>query len=312
MNLSLFISTLFFFLAPELTEAKTHSDPTERANQLNEVLGQRKPPKLVSIKKRTNIGKTKISRVKISSPSVLSAADEIEASFTYYQTPGENKEVVFLLSPIFGITPMDHWIAINLARFGVNTVISYYGQDTKSIDEIPAGIVKSMQAQMSIVDWVAQREEVDSSRFGMAGISLGGIRTAFIMGADPRMKAATIVVGGGNFADILTDSGSYAVKLIRRQHMKAESISDKEEYRQRVNEVLNARISDLLWDQDGSKFQLYLDRRDRFVPSSSQEYLEAILPEARVTWTNIGHIAAAGKFASSEVKVMLDFMREHW
>lgn len=43
---------------------------------------------------------------------------------------------------------------------------------------------------MRTVDYLTSRPEVDPRRIGCLGLSLGGIRTAYLIGADPRIKAA--------------------------------------------------------------------------------------------------------------------------
>ncbi len=43
------------------------------------------------------------------------------------------------------------------------------------------------------VDYLCSRPEVDASRIGCAGLSIGGLRTAHLIAADPRIKAACVV-----------------------------------------------------------------------------------------------------------------------
>jgi dienelactone hydrolase len=43
------------------------------------------------------------------------------------------------------------------------------------------------------VDYLASRPEVDPKRLGCLGLSIGGLRTAHLIGLDPRIKAAVVV-----------------------------------------------------------------------------------------------------------------------
>jgi dienelactone hydrolase len=43
------------------------------------------------------------------------------------------------------------------------------------------------------VDYLASRPEVDPSRLGCLGLSIGGLRTAHLIGVDPRIRAACVV-----------------------------------------------------------------------------------------------------------------------
>ena len=46
---------------------------------------------------------------------------------------------------------------------------------------------------MRSVDYLCSRPEVDASRIGCVGLSIGGLRTAHLIAADPRIKAACVV-----------------------------------------------------------------------------------------------------------------------
>jgi dienelactone hydrolase len=53
---------------------------------------------------------------------------------------------------------------------------------------------------MRAVDFLASRPEVDPARLGCVGLSLGGIRAAHLVAADPRLKAACITCWMTEFA----------------------------------------------------------------------------------------------------------------
>jgi hypothetical protein len=45
---------------------------------------------------------------------------------------------------------------------------------------------------MRTVDYLLTRPDVDPQRIGAAGLSIGGLRTAHLIAADPRIKAASV------------------------------------------------------------------------------------------------------------------------
>ena len=49
------------------------------------------------------------------------------------------------------------------------------------------------------LDYLAKRPDVDPSRMGIAGISLGGIMSGVVAGVDPRVKVVLTLVGGADF-----------------------------------------------------------------------------------------------------------------
>ncbi len=56
------------------------------------------------------------------------------------------------------------------------------------------------------VDVLADRPEVDSTRIGIAGISLGAIMAAGACGVEPRLQRAALLLGGGDLLRIVSDA----------------------------------------------------------------------------------------------------------
>jgi hypothetical protein len=55
------------------------------------------------------------------------------------------------------------------------------------------------------LDYLQKRPDIDSSRMGVAGISLGGILSGVVAGVDPRIKVVLTLVGGADFPKDLWD-----------------------------------------------------------------------------------------------------------
>ncbi len=55
------------------------------------------------------------------------------------------------------------------------------------------------------LDYLAHRPDVDPTRMGVAGISLGGILSGVVAGVDPRVKVVLTLVGGADFPKDLWD-----------------------------------------------------------------------------------------------------------
>ena len=74
----------------------------------------------------------------------------------------------------------------------------------------PEGFRRSMEQAVAdaraCLSWLEQRPEVDGSRLGVVGVSLGGILATIVSGLDPRVKALVIIVGGGRFGLIVRKS----------------------------------------------------------------------------------------------------------
>jgi dienelactone hydrolase len=57
--------------------------------------------------------------------------------------------------------------------------------------------------EMRTVDYLCRRPEVDAKRIGCVGLSIGGIRTAHLIAADPRIKVACVTGWMPEFAHLL-------------------------------------------------------------------------------------------------------------
>ncbi len=55
------------------------------------------------------------------------------------------------------------------------------------------------------LDYLGKRPDIDPTRMGVAGISLGGILSGVVAGVDPRVKVALTLVGGADFPKDLWD-----------------------------------------------------------------------------------------------------------
>ena len=65
---------------------------------------------------------------------------------------------------------------------------------------------------MKVIDWLSDRDDVDASRIGVTGISLGGMHTWFTAAADPRVAAAAPLIGVQNYRYAL-DQGLWHARV---------------------------------------------------------------------------------------------------
>lgn len=64
-------------------------------------------------------------------------------------------------------------------------------------------IQQAVTEAIALHHWLANRPEVDPTRIGIAGISLGAILAALTLEQDNDYKASALIIGGGNVADIM-------------------------------------------------------------------------------------------------------------
>lgn len=86
------------------------------------------------------------------------------------------------------------------------------------------GIIQTVIDLRRAVDYLETRPEIDVDRIGYVGGSMGGILGAIFIGVEPRIKAAALIVAGGNMSLMIRESQHYTMPAIR-EYLRREGIS---------------------------------------------------------------------------------------
>jgi len=135
----------------------------------------------------------------------------------YFQPRGvKNAPLVVLLHGIgdLSVTPC-RMLAKTLAKKGVASFVLY---SVMHSSRMPESVMKRFphltsqewfeSHQISVIDlrqvmdWASQRAEINAEKIAAIGISFGGFISAITMGIDKRIKAAGLVITGGNSTKI--------------------------------------------------------------------------------------------------------------
>jgi dienelactone hydrolase len=81
-----------------------------------------------------------------------------------------------------------------------------------------------------LLDWLEHRPDIDPARLAAAGVSLGGILAATLVGVGDRIAAGVFVMAGGGLAEILYDSTEKPVRAFRTRLMEREGIESREAF----------------------------------------------------------------------------------
>lgn len=132
------------------------------------------------------------------------------------------------------------------------------------------------------VDYIAQRPEYDPTQIGIAGTSLGSIVSSLSYALEPRLKAASFMLGGADLAHILWQS-SRVVKVreaLRKQGMTESKLREELAMVEPLN-YLPARAEKRAFVV-GGKF-------DTVVPPADTEKLIRALGNPSTLWLDTGH-----------------------
>ena len=61
-------------------------------------------------------------------------------------------------------------------------------------------LVESARDHMRALDYIESRTEIDRSRIGVIGLSMGGLTTVYVTALEPSVKAAVVCSGGAHFS----------------------------------------------------------------------------------------------------------------
>jgi len=144
---------------------------------------------------------------KVEFPSTLNVFGTENIKVDYYMQRKEGKFPTVLVLPISGGVDFSvRSFAGYFASNGFNCAVVHNRQfeleDTQSAEEVEDYFRQTVLDNRQVLDYLAEREEVDENRFGCLGLSLGGIRASLVAGVDERLKCSVIGLAGGSMADI--------------------------------------------------------------------------------------------------------------
>lgn len=223
----------------------------------------------------------------------------------YYQPEGKGPfPACVCLHILGGGFELSEMSANSLARQGIAALtikMPYYAERRGSgensrrrmISFVPEHTAEGMtQAVLDIrqaTAWLANREEVDSERLGVTGISLGGIMSALSSAAEPRFKKVAIYLGGGNLALGIWENPHPHAKHFRKQWLQ--NGGTFESFLKIMSPVDPHTYGHLLEDRD---VLMVVAKHDEILPPKSSIALwESIGKKPELVWLDSGHITAA-------------------
>jgi poly(3-hydroxybutyrate) depolymerase len=112
--------------------------------------------------------------------------------------------------------------------------------DTAESADVPARTLRAaLLDARRLVDYLVQRPDVDATRIGAAGISLGSILACLLQGTDPRVRAGVFIMTGGDIAEILGDSTEVPVRIFRENTIERERLASASEFVARMRPLID-------------------------------------------------------------------------
>jgi len=276
-----------------------------------------------SFETETTLWKTRESvrvfKVTFPSPVTTDISVNNTVHAEYYLPAGKGPfPAVVVLHILGGEFPLSQVVANSLARKNVAALfikMPYYGErrDSKTrrrmISRKPEETVEGMtQAVLDIRHAAAclrSRPEVDSSRLGVTGISLGGIMSALSAPAEPTFQKVAIYLGGGNLAGILWELDHSEARTFRGQW--EEQGGTRESFIKLMKPVDPVNYGHLLKNRD---VLMVAARQDEVVPPEATIALhKSIGEQVGLIWLDAGHVSS-GKYLLSEIVRLQKFFTQ--
>lgn len=235
------------------------------------------------------IGKKKhyiIERIEF--PSSLNVFDNENIKVDFYEQKKTGKFPTILVLPIAnGIDFCAKGFARHFASNGLNCAIVHNRDikidDIQNVEYVEDYLRQTVLDSRQILDYLVEREKVDSNKLGCLGMSLGGIRASIVSAVDERLKCSVVGLAGGSMTDIAFLSELKEVKRyirglvergispetirtemsdkIRTDPLKLAEYIDAREtlmYIAMFDRVIHRKCGDKLWEVSGKPEAVYI------------------------------------------------------
>lgn len=147
------------------------------------------------------------------------------------------------------------------------------------------GIIQTVIDARRAVDYLESRQDIDPTRIALVGGSMGAIIGALFAGVESRVKAAVLIVGGGNMSLMVMESEHPAIPPIR-EHLRESGIT-YEEIQKALDPVDPLNFVDKIAPRP---LLMHNGKHDTIVPAEAgrQLYEKARQPK-KIYWYDAGH-----------------------
>jgi len=234
------------------------------------------------------------------SPVKSDCAENNTVYAEYYRPRGQGKfPCVIVLDITAGDQSLSRLIAGHLAQNrigGLFVQMAYYGPRRppgSPLRLLSPDINHSLEAiRQTVLDlrwaaaWMESQPEIDRTRLGIMGTSLGSFVAALTAEMEPKLKRAGVMLGGGGFVDAFYDDPRVAA--YRRIW---ESLGGtKAAVAQMIAPVDPITCAERLKDR---KLLIIAAKKDEIVPPRMAEALWNASGRQKIVWLNAGHYTAA-------------------
>lgn len=196
----------------------------------------------------------------------------------YHPKTSEKVPAVFILPPIVGETVLDRQLAARFCSNGMSGLILNVVKVNSTEEEISNLYVHDnsyVRALAGVRAVISDLEKDPSilSRYGILGMSLGGMLAAYVAGSEPRILASVIVVGAGYVPGVLAYSDQEVAKAQREARMKKFGLTTAVEYENLLKNLVPNDPLYVMKNVRPESMYMFIANSDTTVPTKYQRLL---------------------------------------
>ncbi|MGA1794396.1 MAG: alpha/beta hydrolase family protein [bacterium] len=213
----------------------------------------------------------------------------------YYDIHGDDKRPVIMVLPILGGSyKITRNFAAYFSEHGYASVLVLRQKEHKRlrhIDTIDTTLKQIVFDLMQVIDWIETQEDLDKSKIGVFGVSMGGIKSSLISALDDRIDASVIALAAGDIPYLLTYSKEEGIVKEKNRFLKERDLTPDTLYG-RLRETITCDPMNYAEYIDAKDVLMILALFDKIVPyAKGKELRERIgRPETIVLFS--GHYTA--------------------
>jgi hypothetical protein len=224
----------------------------------------------------------------LSLPSASNSSQSID--FEYYDVEGEGRTPVIVLLPVFNeqlVIP--RFFARYFANQGWAAVVAVRGRDPLETLVAPTATVQgSLQDYSRLLDWIEREPQLDASRIGVFGISLGAMDAVMLTALDRRVNSLVIGMAGGDLSYLLANT-NYRRVVRQIDEMAASQGTSREAVGAKLDAEINLDPLALAPYVDAERVLMIITRTDAIIPFEAQQQLRAGMGSPETLYLVTGH-----------------------
>ena len=222
--------------------------------------------------------------------------DESSLKFEYYEQKSDTASPVVLLLPILnGKKHVMRPFATHFAKDGYAVIIVDTVQRRTLLNDLKnpeAAIRLTIQRHRRVIDWAESKPEIDTTRLGVFGASLGAFNALYLAALDERVSVASTALVGGSLPYVLLNSNEPRIERSVAS-VKEELSFDDEQLGEYLTEEIVTDTLLVAPHMHADRVLMVLAKRDKAVPYDSQLNLHDAMGRPQAITLPTGHYTAA-------------------